>query len=175
MGRPLVLDASAGLALVRGEAEHNRVAETLERRAHDPGDLLVPTLFWLELVNVLTHRYGAGGDEVMEAIVVLDRFGLETIELDRPGVLAVLDAVERRTLTAYDAVYLALAEAADADLLTLDTGLARAAGARAVALGDEHSLAEAPEPYAANWASWRGADEYLAALERRVERGASQT
>ncbi len=82
--------------------------------------------------------------------------------------LLALDAVVRHGLTAYDAAYLALAEAADADLLTADAALAAAAGSRARLVGPGR-IGESPAPYAAgSWTDWPGAAAYLADLRARV-------
>jgi hypothetical protein len=91
--------------------------------------------------------------------------------------LAVIDAVEVHGLSAYDANYLVLVESEDADLLTADSFLARAAGSRAVLLGAPRRLAELPEPYRADtrvlppeWPRWRGAAAYLEDLRREAQR-----
>ncbi len=82
--------------------------------------------------------------------------------------LLALDAVARHGLSAYDATYLALAEAADAELLTADAALATAAGARARLVGPGR-IGESPGSYAAGpWTDWPGAASYLADLRARV-------
>jgi predicted nucleic acid-binding protein len=126
----------------------------------------VPPLFWLEVVNVLAfrHRYRPGA--IVEAVYELEQVGIATAEVGRPAVLAVIDAVGRFGLTAYDAAYLVLAESADASLLTADVNLASAAGDRAILVGADGGVAEASAPYAADasWATWKGAAAYLAEL-----------
>jgi hypothetical protein len=82
--------------------------------------------------------------------------------------LLALDAMARHGLSAYDAAYLALAEAADADLLTADALLAAAAGSRALQVGAGR-IGEPPVPYTAgSWADWPGAASYLADLRARL-------
>jgi len=89
-----------------------------------------------------------------------------TAEVGRPGVLAVIDAVGRSALTAYDAANLVLAETVGALLLTADAQLAAAAGDRAILVGADGGVAEAPPPYAGglSWADWKGAAGYLGDL-----------
>ncbi len=94
-------------------------------------------------MNVLGRRYRAEPPELLEALVELEAVGLETVELDRPMLLLALDAVVRHGLTAYDAAYLAVADAADARLRTGDTELATAAGRRALPITRRRRIREA--------------------------------
>ncbi len=165
---PLVVDASVGVPFVHDEpasAEVSRLVHAFRRAGRR---LMVPPLFWLEVLNVLGRRYRLGPDVLLEALAELDAAGIETVEFDRPMLLLALDAVVRHGLTAYDAAYLALAEAADAELLTADASLAAAAGARARLVGPGR-MSEPPAPYSAgSWTDWPGAAAYLADLRARV-------
>jgi len=173
--QPLVLDASAAVAVVRREPEGEAVGRVLLSWAADGVPILVPDHFWLEVVNSLVRRHRLRGADVMEALHVLDRLGLVRVELDRPQLLFALDLAERHGLTAYDAAYLATAVSTDASLLTLDRDLAIAAGDRAVPLDGGHRLHEAPATYEheVTWPSYRGAAAFLAELraEARAGRG----
>jgi predicted nucleic acid-binding protein len=162
----LVVDASAALSLLRREENHGLVRRHIRETILAGSALLVPQLFWLEIVNVLARRYRYRPDAVVEAVFELEQIGLKTVEVGRPGTLAVVDAVARSGITAYDAAYLVLAESAAASLLTADATLAAAAGARAIMIGPEAGVSETAAPYAAgpSWASWRGAPAYLAEL-----------
>jgi predicted nucleic acid-binding protein len=161
MTRGLVVDASVALAIVRREPGSDAAAAALR----EADELVVPELFWLEIVNVLLRRHGLQPELVVEAIRDLDELDLATVQLDRPTLLLALDQAARSGLTAYDAVYLALAEAADLDLLTLDAALAAAAGPRAVALDvGAHRASEAPAPYTTSAVDWRRFGPYLARL-----------
>jgi predicted nucleic acid-binding protein len=161
MTRGLVVEASVALAIVRQERGSDTAAAVLR----DAAELVVPELFWLEVVNVLLRRHGLPPEVVVEAIRELDELELTTVQLDRPTLLLALDQAARSGLTACDAVYLALAEAADLDLLTLDVRLAAAAGPRAVTLDrGGHDAREAPAPYATPGLDWRRFGPYLARL-----------
>ena len=164
-GRPVVLDASAAIAMIRREPAGPIVLEVLRASAAMNARLLVPDAFWLELVNVLVRRYSLRSKEVLEAVRDMDDFGLESIRIDRPLLLVAIDLQSRYGLSAYDAIYLALAEAEDARLLTLDRGLATAAGSRAVDLPGlgEKRLSEEPATYGEpiDWAEF---GPYLARL-----------
>lgn len=161
----LVLDSSAALAVLLVEPAASQVRDALERAAGEP--TLVLDLFWLEVVNVLVRRHGWDADAVVEAMRELDELGLETVPLDRPLLLAALDLAAATGMTAYDAAHLALAQAADARLLTLDEDLARAAGTRA-ALGGRRGTREAGVPYGLEQATpdWTRHGRYLAELRR---------
>jgi predicted nucleic acid-binding protein len=131
MSAALVVDASAAVSIVLGEPAGHDVADRLRRHLSDDGPIEVPDHFWLEVTNVLVRRYGYALEDVIDAIRLLDQFGMESSPIDRPVLLLALDRAIGHGLTVYDAAYLALAEAAEADLLTLDTDLAAAVGSRA--------------------------------------------
>ena len=124
----IVVDASALLeVLLRTPA-----APAVERRLFDAGESLhAPHLIDLEAAQVL-RRYGASGqitaNRGREALDDLAAFGLRRYSHDW-----LMSRVWRLrdNLTAYDAVYVALAEALEAPLLTRDRRLASAAGHRA--------------------------------------------
>lgn len=159
----VVLDASAGLKLVR--IEEGR--DTAVRTVADATRTCVPTFFWLEIANVLARRHGWSGAAVIEAVHGLDSLGIETIEADRAMILAVIDLVERHDLTAYDAAYLALALSLDADIATADRRLALAAGDRAIVIGSMGGIDEEQgryRPRTPSWPSWADAGAYLADL-----------
>jgi predicted nucleic acid-binding protein len=136
--------------------------------------LIVPFLFWLEIVNVLGRRYHGPPAAILEAIVELEAAGLETVELDRPMLLLAIDAVVRHGLTAYDAAYLALADAADAQLLTADATLAAAAERRGILIGNDRGVREREVSYqptgTSSWAAWPGAAAYLRELRASATR-----
>lgn len=161
----LVLDTSAALAILLAEPEAPVVRERLLAAAGCP--ILVLDLFWLEVVNVLVRRHGWETDAVVEAVRELDELGLETVNAGRPMVLAAMDLAVTHGLSAYDAAHLALADAADVPLLTLDARLADAAGARA-AIRPRPLAREEPSPYGAAQPppDWARHGRYLAELRR---------
>ena len=124
----IVVDASAALELLLRPATHERLVE----RLLGTGELLVaPHLLDLEVVQVL-RRFAASGelseqraDEALEDWLMLriTRYPHETF-LRRVWQL-------RHNLTAYDGIYVALAESLDCPLVTCDGPLAAAPGHRA--------------------------------------------
>jgi predicted nucleic acid-binding protein len=169
--RPLVLDASAALAYLLGEPDAPRVKRELQAR----DVVLVPWLFWTEVINALARRHRWPGSEVLAAVYQLERLGMRTEAPSRQITLAVIDAVETHGLTAYDAQYLVLAEIADADLMTGDAFLAGVAGTRAIRIGTRHRLAEVPSSHEpaerardVDWPNWPGAAAYLQELRREA-------
>lgn len=164
----VVLDASAGLKLVREEAD----SDVVSRIVADAAPICVPAPFWLEVVNVLVRRHGWSGAAVIEAIHELESLGIETVEADRAAVLAVIDLGERHDLSAYDAAYLALALSLDADLATADRRLALAAGDRAIVIGGAGGIEEERavyRPRIPSWPSWADAGAYLAELRKAAQ------
>ena len=170
--RPLVVDASAALAIALDEPEGPRVREVITRRRAP----IVPWLFWTEVVNTLSRRRHWPASQVLAAVIALEGFGLRTQAPDRPALLGVIDAAETHGLSAYDATYLVLAETNDAELLTGSAALAAAAGERAIHIGSRHRLAEEVARYDArpqaqpDWPNWPGAVAYLAELRRELDR-----
>ena len=125
----LVVDASAVTELLLGRAAGGTVAEEL--RNHE-FDLHAPHLLDVEVLSALRRLVAAGhvtAERAAEAIA-----DLLALPLDRHGHDVLVPRIWelRENLTAYDATYVALAEAvADegAPLITADARLARATGA----------------------------------------------
>ena len=171
--KPLVVDASAAIAYLTGEAAGADVEVALETRH----EVLVPWVFWSEVVNVLARRRRWPGSQTLAAVHDLEQIGLQTELPSRVSVLAVIDAVDIHGLTAYDAEYLVLAESAGGELLTGDARLAQAAGVRAVFIGLDHRVGEGSSTYESHpsgrdpdWPRWSGAADYLAELRHEVQR-----
>jgi predicted nucleic acid-binding protein len=123
----IVLDASAILELLLGTTRGRVVAE----RIGDPTlGLHAPHLVDVEVAQAL-RRYVRGG-EIDEAAGALALEDLRSLDVERhphePLLARVWDL--RENLTAYDAVYVALAEALDSKVLTCDSRLGRAPGMR---------------------------------------------
>ena len=172
--RPVVIDASVAIAIARSEPERPFATAAIARWTNEGVRTVVPSHFWLEVVNALVRRHRWDGAAVFEAIREIDSLEFETVELDRATLLSAVDLSERHGLSAYDAMYLALADALDGSLLTLDRRLEAAAGPRAASLG-RHRLAETPATYehAVTWPNYRGASAYLAQLRAEARDAAA--
>lgn len=117
-----MVDTSAVLAVLAGEHRD------LETRLSEDGDLHAPHLLDVEFVHALRRLVVRGeltADRAWDAVVDLQdlavaRYPHEPL-LDRMWEL-------RENLTAYDASFIALAEALGAPLVTLDARLAQAPG-----------------------------------------------
>lgn len=117
-----VLDASALLELLLGTPAGRAAAACIG----DPAESLhVPHLADLEVAQALRRLARQGAVETGAARQAIEN--LRALDLERHAHEPLLDRVWalREHLTAYDAVYVALAEALDASLLTCDPGLAR--------------------------------------------------
>ncbi len=124
----IVVDASVVLEVLLGTPTGRRI----ERRLFAPRETLhAPHLLDVEVIQVL-RRYRASRELTPErgAQAVED---LEALPLARYSHLPLLARVWElgQSLTAYDATYVALAEALDAVLLTADRRLAKASGVEA--------------------------------------------
>jgi predicted nucleic acid-binding protein len=122
----IVLDASALVELLLGSERGQAIA----MRISEPSlGLHVPHLVDVEVAQALRRYVRDGRLEAREAGAALE--DLRSLDLERHGHEPLLDRVWalRQNLTAYDAVYVALAEALDAKLLTCDGRLARSPAA----------------------------------------------
>ncbi len=137
---PLVIDASLALAWVLEEPRPDwahRLRDSVERLRVA---ILVPTFFWLETSNILVRQRGLTHDQMLECLIRLESLGITDVELDRPMRLRSMELALRHRLTAYDAVYLALAVDTAAQLATLDGALGRAASSHGLRYGDDPSV-----------------------------------
>jgi predicted nucleic acid-binding protein len=124
----IVLDASALVELLLGTARGRAIAA----RITDPGlGLHTPHLADVEVAQALRRYVRQGALKPDSATCALA--DLRSLDLDRHAHEPLLDRVWalRQNLTTYDAVYVALAEALPAPLLTCDGRLARAPGIEA--------------------------------------------
>jgi predicted nucleic acid-binding protein len=121
----IVLDASAVVELLLGTARGRAVAA----RIADPDlGLHVPHLADVEVAQALRRYEREGALDPDEARFAIDT--LAELDLERHSHEPLLRRVWslRENLTAYDAVYVALAEALDSKLVTCDARLSRAPG-----------------------------------------------
>jgi predicted nucleic acid-binding protein len=120
----LVVDASV-LVVALGDdgADGDRARERLRDE-----ELAAPELIDLEVVSVLRRQLSAGALDARRAQFVVD--DLCDLPMQRAPHRPLLPRCWelRDNLTAYDASYVALAEALDSVLLTADTRLANAPG-----------------------------------------------
>ena len=122
-GTQATLDASTLVELIL----HTPTGEAVAARVSDPDEgLHVPHLADVEVVQALRRYVRHREIDAGAAAVALD--DLRALDLQRHAHEPLLERVWelRDNLTAYDAVYVALAEALNAVLLTCDARLARA-------------------------------------------------
>ena len=121
----IVVDASAVLEVLLNTPASEKVAERLFARNDT---LHAPHLLDLEVAQVL-RRYTLSGEMDAERSeqALEDLAGLPLNRYPHDVFLRRIWTL-RRNLTAYDAAYVALAEALDAPLITRDAALARASG-----------------------------------------------
>jgi predicted nucleic acid-binding protein len=130
----IVLDASALLELLL----HTPAGRLVAGHLADPRESLhAPHLVDVEIVQALRRFVRAREIAAVDAAAALDV--LRDLDLERHAHEPLLGRVWewRDNLTAYDAVYVALAEALDAPLLTCDKKLSRSspAAGRAILVG----------------------------------------
>jgi predicted nucleic acid-binding protein len=119
-----VVDASALAAVMFNEPAADAIAQRV-RGAR----LTAPALLGFEIVNACAtklRRHPDLRDDILQSFTLQGGLTIETAEVDHAGVLAL---AQRFRLTGYDASYLWLAQRLDAELVTLDRPLGRAAAA----------------------------------------------
>lgn len=119
----IVVDASAVLEMLLASAKGVRIGERLLK----PGEILcAPHLIDLEVLQVL-RRYSLSGDlDPSRAAEALEDFRDLPIERYPHDLFLARIWEMRHNVTAYDAAYLALAEALDSELITTDARIAAA-------------------------------------------------
>ena len=125
----IVVDASTVLELLLNTTTGECVAE----RLLDPAEtLLAPDLLDVEVLQVLRRYVLAGDMSARRGRQAVDDLGDLPITRYPAGPFLQRIWALRRNVTAYDAAYVALAEATGAPLLTGDQRLAAAPGHKAV-------------------------------------------
>ena len=123
-----VLDASVALKWLITSEEPDRLSARALRERHVMGlcQLVVPELFWLEVLNVLRWRRDVFSEAVAEqALASVEALGLVSETLT-PDLLWKTNAISwRYGTTIYDAVYVALAVSKSTPFVTADEGLIR--------------------------------------------------
>ena len=122
----IVVDASAVLELLLSTPAGQAVAERIAASGHG---LHAPHLLDVEIAQALRRFAQQGKLAETDAVEAIN--DLRDLDLKRHAHEPLLDRVWqlRQNLSAYDAVYVALAEVLDAPLLTCDVRLTRAPGA----------------------------------------------
>ena len=121
----IVVDASAALVWLLNQPASDRI---VARVAREHGQLHAPHLIDLEIAQVL-RRYVASSEvsSTRADQALQDLRALSMVRYPHDVLLPRIWGL-RSSLTAYDAAYVALAEALDAPLLTCDGKLARSHG-----------------------------------------------
>ena len=117
-----VVDASALAAVIFKEPEREEMARRLEGSR-----LIAPALLGFEILNVCLiklRRHPEMRASLLQGFVLQGGLTIESAEIDHVSALVL---AKRFRLTGYDATYLWLAQRLNAELVTLDRQLARAA------------------------------------------------
>jgi predicted nucleic acid-binding protein len=121
----IVVDASAVTELLLQTELGTRVEQRLYR---DDGDLHAPHLLDVEVLSALRRLVSAGEVPANRAEEAIEDLALLRVIRHRHLDLARRAWELRQNFTAYDAIYLALAESLDATVVTCDRPLGTAPG-----------------------------------------------
>lgn len=131
---PLVIDLSAIIPLALRDEDPAYAQSVIDALTQTEG--LVPTVFWLELLNGLATNAAKRGrltaNEAREFVGAVEGLALQTAPIGPAE--AILDLCFNHGLTAYDAAYLELAKRTGSTIATLDAALRRACEAEGVEL-----------------------------------------
>jgi predicted nucleic acid-binding protein len=131
---PLVIDLSAIIPLALRDEDPTYAQSVVDALAQTDG--LVPTVFWLELLNGLatnvTKRGRLTAEDAREFVGAVEGLALKTAPIGPAE--AILDVCFAHGLTAYDAAYLELAKRTGSTLATLDGALRLACEAEGIKL-----------------------------------------
>jgi len=122
----IVIDASACIAALIDSGEQGMWAEELILKS----SVVAPNLLQIESTNVLRRLASGGKINQREALAAQQDLMLLNIEVYPFEPFADRVWALRHNLSSYDAFYVALAEALDAPLATLDNRLANAPGTK---------------------------------------------
>lgn len=124
----IIIDASAAVEILMSTTAGAKLARIVGRKGQT---LHAPHLIDLEVLHVFRCLVLSGEITPSRAVQALDDFA--DLKVRRYGHLALADRIWelRENATAYDAAYLALAEALGGTLLTCDAALANVPGIRA--------------------------------------------
>ena len=122
-----VLDTSVGVKWFSQAGEED-LAQALKLRQEfieGQARLLVPELFFVELANALRYNPHFSVGDVQAALSSVWSMELERVDLSSQALKEVVHVAYQYDVTLYDAIFLALAKAADAELVTADYSLCR--------------------------------------------------
>ncbi|GII96236.1 type II toxin-antitoxin system VapC family toxin [Sinosporangium siamense] len=123
----IAIDASALAAALTDDLE---VGDSARQRLEEHTHWVAPSLLFVEVLSVIRGRLLAGKIGARRAADSVQ--ALRELVIDRIDDAAIINRIWelRSNLTAYDASYVATAEALHCPLLTADAKLARASGPR---------------------------------------------
>jgi predicted nucleic acid-binding protein len=116
-----VVDASAIVALLFDELTSDEIVPRLRHAT-----LRAPNLIGFEVANASLKKIRAAPDERETLLEAFSFFDALSVTLEPVDLRAAIALAEQTKLSLYDASYLWLARALDAELVTLDEKLARA-------------------------------------------------
>jgi predicted nucleic acid-binding protein len=132
----LVVDSSVAIKWVRSENERDLEAAEVLLDRHQAGELhlLAPSLLRIEVANAL-WKHGVSSDRIKRALKALGHLHLGIVEPDAELMDRAVDLAAAHSLTVYDALFAALAESRNCELVTADKKLARSGACNVRMLG----------------------------------------
>ncbi len=118
--RTLVLDASVGVKWFSAKDEDSLPRALDIRDRHVAGDIhiMVPDLFYYEVINALVHKRHIPSEAIQQVIADLFDLGLGAFPVGNAALASSALIARQFTITVYDACYVALARENACPLVT---------------------------------------------------------
>ncbi len=120
--RLVVLDASVVAKLFLQEDHCGEVSAIKDRHIAGELEVMLPSLLKYELINLLLYRKFSVGD-MKSVIEVISDYGFVFVDPENKTLDKIIEFSEKYRITAYDASYIALGYALNADVYTADEKL----------------------------------------------------
>jgi predicted nucleic acid-binding protein len=128
MSHEVVIDPSVSATWVLEDEKTKETEELLELVLERRLTLVVPELWWYEMINILrtaVARRRMNEEKTKPALAALDAVPKQLVSSGTQGQAAILALALRLNLSAYDAAYLQLADSRGVRLVCEDTELVR--------------------------------------------------
>ncbi len=123
IGYKVVVDSSIVLAWVTKESKVDGMMGKLSALVTSGTLLVVPSIFWYEIANVLKTGKKQTAQEIKHTLKILAKLHIETVELSERLTDLSISYMFTDSLSFYDAVYAGLAWQLRVPLFTLDKQL----------------------------------------------------
>ncbi|MBI2009852.1 MAG: type II toxin-antitoxin system VapC family toxin [Candidatus Chisholmbacteria bacterium] len=117
----IVIDASVGFKWLNQESHHQQALQLLQLHLENTHQILVPSLFFLEIANALVTKTSTTPTTVKKNLNLINSFNLKIHSFTKADLLLSTHLAQKHHTTIYDMLYAVIAKANHTDLVTADT------------------------------------------------------